>query len=59
VNTGVVKLRPTEHGWTVAGYVTPACVRQLECIASQNGRGVAAAPAQTVSGPVRRGTSGC
>jgi phosphohistidine phosphatase len=27
VNAGVVKLRPAESGWTLAGYITPSCVR--------------------------------
>jgi phosphohistidine phosphatase len=27
VNAGVVKLRPAERGWVLAGYLTPACVR--------------------------------
>lgn len=27
VNAGVVKLRPAERGWTLAGYITPSCVR--------------------------------
>jgi phosphohistidine phosphatase len=26
VNAGILKLRPTERGWTLAGYITPACV---------------------------------
>jgi phosphohistidine phosphatase len=27
VNAGIVKLRPAERGWTLAGYITPGCVR--------------------------------
>lgn len=26
VNAGIVKVCPTESGWAVAGYITPACV---------------------------------
>ena len=27
VNAGVLKLRPAERGWTIAAYITPACLR--------------------------------
>jgi hypothetical protein len=27
VNAGILKLRPAERGWTLAGYITPSRVR--------------------------------